>query len=298
MNINYEYYKIFYFVAKYKNITKAATILNNNQPNISRTIKLLEHELGCHLVSRSNRGITLTPEGEKLYTHVKLAVEQLQIAEDEIIKTINMQKGSITIGVSETALHIILPVLSLFKKKHPDIHIRIFNHLTTQALDSIKNGHVDFSILASPLKATKPLKIYPIIKFKDILIGGPSFSHIKKISLKELSTYPLICLKEDTMTFKFYEAFFHTYNLILRPEFEATTTDQILLMIKNDLGIGFIPEIYVKELLVKKEVYQLPLLESIPKREICFIENEQYPLSIASKEFKSLLMNYFESCFE
>ena len=100
------------------------------------------------------------------------------------------------------------------------------------------------------------------------------------------------------MTFKFYEAFFHTYNLILRPEFEATTTDQILLMIKNDLGIGFIPEIYVKELLVKKEVYQLPLLESIPKREICFIENEQYPLSIASKEFKSLLMNYFESCFE
>lgn len=57
MNINYEYYKIFYYVAKYKNMTKAAIILNNNQPNISRTIKLLENELGCQLLIRSNREI-------------------------------------------------------------------------------------------------------------------------------------------------------------------------------------------------------------------------------------------------
>lgn len=39
MNINYDYYRIFYFVAKYGNISQAAKLLLNNQPNLTRTIK-------------------------------------------------------------------------------------------------------------------------------------------------------------------------------------------------------------------------------------------------------------------
>ena len=125
MNINYEYYRIFYYVGKYKNLTQAAEVLHNNQPNISRTIKLLEHEMGCKLLIRSNRGISLTPEGERLYAYVKTAVEQIQSAEEEITKSVNMQAGSVTIGASETALRIlVLPVLSIFKKHYPDIRIR------------------------------------------------------------------------------------------------------------------------------------------------------------------------------
>lgn len=49
MNINYDYYRIFYFVAKYGNISQAAKLLLNNQPNLTRTIKNLESELGCPL---------------------------------------------------------------------------------------------------------------------------------------------------------------------------------------------------------------------------------------------------------
>ena len=67
MNINYDYYRIFYFVAKYGNISQAAKLLLNNQPNLTRTIKNLESELGCPLFSRTNRGMRLTPEGQKLY---------------------------------------------------------------------------------------------------------------------------------------------------------------------------------------------------------------------------------------
>ena len=65
MNISYDYYRIFYFVAKHQSFTRAAAILMNNEPNISRAIKNLEHALGCTLFIRSNRGVTLTPEGQK-----------------------------------------------------------------------------------------------------------------------------------------------------------------------------------------------------------------------------------------
>ena len=58
----------FYFVAKYRNFTKAARVLGSNQPNITHTMNKLEDQLHCVLFIRSNRGVTLTPEGEMLYT--------------------------------------------------------------------------------------------------------------------------------------------------------------------------------------------------------------------------------------
>ena len=61
MNVNYEYYRIFYYVAKYKSFTKAANVLYANQPNITRTINRLESELGCRLFERTHQGVTLTP---------------------------------------------------------------------------------------------------------------------------------------------------------------------------------------------------------------------------------------------
>ncbi len=66
MYVDWEYYKIFYFVAKYRNFTKAARVLGSNQPNITHTMNKLEDQLHCVLFIRSNRGVTLTPEGEIL----------------------------------------------------------------------------------------------------------------------------------------------------------------------------------------------------------------------------------------
>ena len=77
MAANFEYYKIFYYVAKYRNITQAAKILLNNQPNLTRAIKTLESELGCPLFIRNNRGMKLTPEGERLFEHIRIAFERI-----------------------------------------------------------------------------------------------------------------------------------------------------------------------------------------------------------------------------
>ena len=56
MDINFEYYKIFYYVAKYRNITKAAAALGSNQPNVTRIMKLLETQLNCRLFVRRPGG--------------------------------------------------------------------------------------------------------------------------------------------------------------------------------------------------------------------------------------------------
>lgn len=295
MNISYEYYRIFYYVAKYKNLTTAAQALHSNQPNLSRTIKLLEHELGCPLLIRSNRGITLTPEGERLYSHIKIAIEQLQAGEEELKMLTGLHKGFVSVGSSETALYLLLlPVLKCFKTAHPEIRVRIQSHLTTQAIESVSQGMVDFAVVASPADVPAPLKARCLMKFQDILIAGNAFSDLatKPLSLQEIIDYPLVCLGESTMTYRFYDQFYRTHHLALKPDFEAATTDQILPMVKNNLGLGFLPEQLAKEALSAGEVCQIRLKEEIPYREIYLIENEQRPLTIAAGALKDLLIQY------
>ncbi len=52
MHISYDYYRIFYYAAKYQSFSAAANAMENNQPNLTRSIKRLEQELGCKLFIR------------------------------------------------------------------------------------------------------------------------------------------------------------------------------------------------------------------------------------------------------
>ena len=103
MNITYDYYRIFYYVAKYHSFTQAANILFSSQPNVTRAIKNLENELGCTLFVRSNKRVELTPEGEALYEHISLAFEHIQAGEEEISQKRSLQKGVVSIGATEIA---------------------------------------------------------------------------------------------------------------------------------------------------------------------------------------------------
>jgi len=78
MNINFEYYKIFYNVAKNKNITKTANDLMISQPAISKSIKNLEEQIGCSLFTRNKTGVSLTEEGKILYNEIKNAIEIIE----------------------------------------------------------------------------------------------------------------------------------------------------------------------------------------------------------------------------
>lgn len=151
MYISYDYYRVFYYVARYRSFTQAANILLNNQPNVTRTIKNLERELGCTLFVRSSRGVSLTPEGEKLYAHVRIAAEHIQEGEQELLLDRGLQSGVVSIGASEVALHcLLLPVLKQFRELYPGIRLRVSNYSTPQAVDALKNGLVDFAVVTTP----------------------------------------------------------------------------------------------------------------------------------------------------
>ncbi len=151
MDISYDYYRIFYYVAKYGNVTQAAKALLNNQPNLTRAIKMLEGELGCPLFIRNNRGMKLTPEGERLFRHVRIAFENIEAGEAEILESRNLRTGSVYVAASEVALHcVLLQVLKKYRALYPGIRLKISNHSTPQAIDAIKNGIADLAVVTTP----------------------------------------------------------------------------------------------------------------------------------------------------
>ena len=122
MQISLDSYRVFYYVAQYKSFTKAAEMLYSNQPNVTRVIKNLEQSLGCALFHRTSRSVRLTPEGEELFAHIAPAMQQIHNGEETILMHSAMQMGSVSIGVSEIALHqFLLPVLKQFRREYPNI---------------------------------------------------------------------------------------------------------------------------------------------------------------------------------
>ena len=92
------------------------------------------------------------------------------------------------------------------------------------------------------------------------------------------------------MIYHFFDDLYRRNGLTLNPEFEAATTDQILPMVKNNLGIGFFPEKMAQEALASGEACRICLKEEIPRREIFLIENRERPLTVAADALKTLLI--------
>ncbi len=298
MFINYDYYRIFYYVAKYGSFTQAANVLMENQSNITRIITNLETELGCELFVRTNKGATLTPEGEKLLVHVNAAAKELQLGEEEISAGKGLESGTITVSVSETALHgLLLKVLHKFTTAYPGIKIRILNFSTPQAISSLHSGIADLAIVTSPTGSAKPLQETRIKTFSELLVCGPEYSDMKykRLRFEDLQSYQFICLGRDTKTFEFYNKLFSKEDLVLSPDMEAATTDQLLMMVKNNLGLGFLPDIIARPAIEAGEIQEVKFDDPIPKRYICILKNTENSLSAAAKEFEKTVLEERDS---
>ncbi|HIV23797.1 MAG TPA: LysR family transcriptional regulator [Candidatus Merdiplasma excrementigallinarum] len=290
---NYDYYRIFYYVAQYRSFTKAAEILNNNQPNITRCMNNLESELNCRLFIRTNRGVSLTPEGERLLRRVSVAFRQLMMGEEELKRDQSLESGVVHIGCSETSMRLLLlEKLSRFHESYPHIRLHISSQSTPRAIAALENGHVDFSVVTTPVHIKKPLHETSLYPFRDILIGGLKYSYLagKPHPIGDLCSLPFVSLCQGTGTRELYDQYFLRYNLPFHPDIETAIGDQILPMILHNLGIGFFPQELAAPAIARGEIVQIPLEEDTPQRQVCLIRDVSRSQSIAARKLIETLL--------
>ena len=294
MNSNFEYYKIFYYVAKYENLTKAATALKTSRPAVTRTIHKLEGELGCRLFTRSKTGMKLTPEGRTFYGYVAAGCAQFFKGENDLSNLISLENGTIYISATETALHCYLfQAMEEFNSLYPNVRFKILNNSTTESVNAVKEGKVDLAFVSANLQVAKPLRMKILRKYRDILIAGKRFEELKagkeELSLKELVSYPWISLTAETISRRFLNEYFEKNSLTFTPDMELATTDMILPAVKHNLGLGFIPAEFADSELKSGQVFEIKVKEKLPERNIILIYDMEYPQSIAAKEFQKFL---------
>ena len=284
MNINLELYRIFYTVAKNKHMTKASEELHISQPAISQSIKKLEDELGGTLFLRSNKGMELTSEGKMFFEYVKGALELINNAENEFTSFKDLSKGEIKIGISTTLTKLILlEPLKKFHLDYPNINISITNDLTSNLVNDLKLGKLDFIVFNESNIKESNLELLKLKELKQGFMYNPTFYKDDITSFKDLNKYPLILQKTQSNSRKLLDYISLNNNVILKPKMEVVSQDLITEFVNIGLGIGFV----IIDLANKKfdNLKELHINKKIPNINIYLATNKNISLTFASKTF-------------
>ena len=213
MDASFDYYKAFYYVAKYSNFTRAAGAMLSSQPAVTRSIQNLESELGCRLFIRSRHGVTLTPEGKLLYRYVAPACERILRGEEELgaggpwparrLRQHRRDGNSAPLPSSRPAFR--FPAGTPGRK---DPHQQ--RHHSPGAFRYERRAYRPCRGPYHPLSDRKALYLCPVcVRSGASLVGGSRFAHLcsTPLSLSDLKQYPLAGLSGSTMSYRFYEDF-------------------------------------------------------------------------------------------
>ncbi len=293
MNVNFEYYKVFYFVGKLKSITKAAKALSISQPAVSQAIKTLEGQMGVTLFVRSKQGVAFTPEGEMLYQYVEAGYEQFKMGEQKIKEMIDVEIGEIRIGASDMTLqYFLLPFLETFQEKYPNIKVSVTNAPTPETLHLLQQGEIDFGIVSSPVFNFGNYDIIEVRDIQDIFIVGKKYERLasKPIKYTELNKYPMICLEENSSTRTYVDSFLKSKGVEIDPEFQLNSSPVIVQFASRNFGVACVVEDFAEHEIKVGRAFKLKFEEPIPARKMCVVTMKNCKMSTAAEAlYKEIL---------
>jgi len=291
MDINYELYKVFYYVASTLSFSEASKQLYISQSAVSQSIKALEKKLDQVLFIRSTKRVQLTPEGEILLRHVEPAMNLIKRGETQLIDAAS-NGGQIRIGASDTICrYFLVPYLERFHREFPNAHIKVTNETSIKCVELLETGQVDCIVINYPNSHLSNLySLKKIGKFRDVFVANKAFSELqgKKLSFKELLNYPLLMLEKKSTTSEFLHSLFQQHQLDLVPEIELTSNDLLLDLAKIGLGIAFVPDYCIPK--YTENLFCVEMEEELPSRELAIAYNNRVPVSKATFEF----LSYFD----
>lgn len=295
MNIDYELYRIFYTVANCGNITEASKELLISQPAISKSIKNLEEQLGGQLFTRNKRGVILTEEGKEFYKYIKHAIEYINNAENKFTQLINLETGTIKIGISTTLTKtFLLPYLEEFHKLYPNINIEIITNITSELIPKLRNGLIDIVIMnISKKDYGNDIQITKCNEIHDCFVVNNTYKDLlnKQISLKELNNYPLILQSKGSNTRNFLDNYAKENNVTLKPNIELASYSLVVEFAKIGFGIGYATKEYIKKELNNNELYIIDIKEKIPCRYTGIAISTNHIPNFSTKKLIELITN-------
>lgn len=251
----------FLSVCKHMNFTNAAEELHITQPAVSQHIRYLEQLYQTKLFVREGKKIELTMAGKILLSTMTV----LRNDEHAMIKRMqlcNNMKRKLTFGVTMTiGEYIIASPLARYLKKHPetDIHIKAGN--TSELLELLHNGDLDFALVEGYFKSDEyDTIVYQSNDFIPVCAASHTFSK-ESLELEDLLSERLIVRELGSGSRDILEKNLAVHNIEVS-DFasivEVENVHTIVSLMTEDCGISFL-----YEAAVHNEIQQ-GILKSIP----------------------------------
>lgn len=291
MDISLDLYKIFCAVVRTGNMSAAAKELFISQPAVSMSVRQLEDRMGSPLLIRTTKGVRTTPEGSILYEYLEQALGLIRMAEKKYCEMVNLEKGEIRIGASDSVIsNFLMPYLEKFNNHNGNINIKVTNKTTYECIKQLKGGKVDLCFISLPLKEDHDLEVEECMEIQDCLVGGVKYRHLAEtgIKLKEMEQYPLLMLEDISNTRRYLDQYAQQNGVLLRPIIELGSSDLLLDFARINLGLSYVIREFTKKNIDNQTVFEIPVDPPVPKRAVGMVKLKNVALSHAAKSFADL----------
>ncbi|MBQ6360770.1 MAG: LysR family transcriptional regulator [Lachnospiraceae bacterium] len=233
-------------VLKTGSINSAAESLNATQSGLTQTMNTIESELGFKILKRTNRGVVLTEEGERILPAIRtldLDFKSLEMKAEEIRKD---RRSTIRIGTYSSIANSWLPeMLSRYEQVCPDISFEIMIG-TDEIMEWLASEKVD--MLLADESAAEGFKWYPIMQ-DDFFVAAPvsfAISSLDAVGEDDLLDYPMIIGTQNTNK-EFREIPERMRGKVIRVGSDDDTT--IIRMVSKGLGVSIMAGLSLQQMI-------------------------------------------------
>jgi len=247
-------------VAQSSSFSDTARAMGVSQPALSRTIRLLEEELGVRLFDRDTRNVNLTAAGEMLLPAVERLVDDFHATFSELEHALSGKRGRVVIGALPSVAAKLLPMaIARFQADYPEVEVIVRDSLSGTLYQQMRERQVDFSITTPPeqpeMFTFKPLMIDECVL---VCADGDPLVQDGPASWSIFAERPFIAMAPSSSVRKLTDTALVRANVTAKPLFECAHLATVGGLIVAGLGISALPRSTLP-LLNRAEIASVPL---------------------------------------
>lgn len=279
----------FLALAECRHFGHAAERCHVSQSAFSAMIQKLETATGARLFERDTRNVSLTPEGEVFVEVARQLVADMEAALADMNDYVARRKGRVAIAaLPSLAAGWLPPVLAAYRQRHPGVAVELFDAISDQCLDLLRQGKADIALTAPGPNllefTTQPLCADPfyLVCRKDHALAGK-----RRIKVAQLAGCEMIHLARSTSVRQHLDAVLRP-GAVIHTGLEVEHLATLAALIESGLGVSVVPELTLFQ-------FRLPNLVAIPVdapelvRPLLIVTPKERSLSIAAQGLLDLV---------
>ena len=278
--------EVFLSVAQEKSFSRAAEALHRTQPAVSQAVRRLEVELGEPLFDRSSKDGTLTAAGRVLFDFAQQMMNLRHHAHSAIRELRDLHRGKLTLGANEYTVMCLLPLIPIFRARHPHLKIEVKRSLASRIPGEILARDVEIGVVS--FKPTdQSIKSVPLALDELALVVAPDhpLASKKSVSVRELGAESFIAHNVPSPYRERVVKTFEKYRTPLNISMEMPTLEAIKRLVEKRLGVSLIPRLAAQTEIGRKQLAGLSVKEMRLERRVHLIYRRGANLSHAAKAF-------------